>query len=565
MINRIEVRNFAVAREVTIIPGPGVTVVTGETGAGKSLVVDALHFALGGKRGREIVASGADRATVTVHLSRPDGSSLVVERAMGRSGRSALTIDGTAARLDDLETALAAPVDIHGQSEQLTILRPAVQLQALDQFANLGSARDEVAAVVRELRDVRRRLREFTADIRERERLIAQLEYELEEITAAALTENEEDALRNDHARLAGVGRLLQSASEALEALDTPAIGTAVAATSDLAAYDDSAGELADMALLLETTAADLARELGRYRDALDDDPERLASVNERLDLLARLRRKYGETLADVIVYGESASLRLRDLHAADDSVAGLEAQAAALREKASTAAAQLSDARRAAASGLVAAVASELALLGMEGAALAVAFACVDDEDGLVHTAPDYELLGPGDAPIPGDEAFPRAFTESGIDRVEFLASFNAGEAARPLGAVASGGETSRFLLALTAVLGAAREGGAVILDEVDEGVGGRAGALVGQALQRLARSHQVICITHLPQVAAFADRHLVVSKQASGSSTWSSIRVVDGDERVDELAAMLGGVTPANRESARELLREAPVSAAP
>jgi len=196
-----------------------------------------------------------------------------------------------------------------------------------------------------------------------------------------------------------------------------------------------------------------------------------------------------------------------------------------------------------------------------MSGAALFVGFGCDDDDAaGVPVSLPDYEVIGPGQEPSPsGGEAFTRAFTDSGVDRVEFLVSFNRGESPRPLGAVASGGETSRFLLALTAVLGSAAEPRTIVFDEVDEGVGGRAGALVGAALARLARRHRVLCITHLPQVAAFGDAHFVVEKHTDGARTWSEVRPLTPAERVDELAAMLGGVSEATRDAARELLAAA------
>jgi DNA repair protein RecN (Recombination protein N) len=332
-----------------------------------------------------------------------------------------------------------------------------------------------------------------------------------------------------------------------------------VRATGDIVARDPSARELAELSAVLETSSADLMRALRRYRDLVEEDPSRLAAVEERLDRIARLRRKYGDTVDEIIAHGRQAEAQLATLTGTGASLEALREREQALLVKLADRATALSRARRASAGDLVRAIAKELEHLGMSGAALSVGVACDDDPDGPPVSLPDYEIVIT-ESPLAGEgETHPRAFTESGIDRVEFLASFNPGESPRPLSSVSSGGETSRFLLALTAVLGSAPERRLIVLDEVDEGVGGRAGALVGDALARLARRHQVLCVTHLPQVAAYGDRHFVVTKRSEGGRTWSELRLVAGDDRVAELASMFGAVTEANRAAARELLAAA------
>lgn len=555
MLERIVINDFAVARSVVVTPGPALNVFTGETGAGKSLVVDALAFAFGARRGREVIASGAERASVEATLTL-GGERFVVERTIGLSGRSSGRIDGQPATLEQLQTLAERAVDIHGQSEQLAILRPAVQLATLDAYAGLEEQRRRVTALVRELREVRREVESLRRDTRERERLIDQLRFESEEIAAAALAPGEDDALRQEHSRLANATRLLEDVAGALDAIDAAPAAQVAALVQDLASRDSTASELADLAALLENTSADLTRALRRYRDSVEEDPARLTAVEERLDLIARLRRKYGDTVEDILAYGHDAESRLAALTGTGASLESLEAREQQLQKGLSQEAQSLSEARRAAAGDLVRAIAAELEYLGMGGAALSVGFACEDNAEGALVTLPDYEVViterpGGGEG-----EPLPRAFTETGVDRIEFLASFNAGEAPRPLSAVASGGETSRFLLALTTVLGNDAEPRLVVLDEVDEGVGGRAGALVGAALARLVSRHQVLCITHLPQVAAFGDRHFVVAKHTEGRQTHSSIVEVEGAARIDELASMLGGITDANRAAARELM---------
>jgi len=561
VLERLSIFDFAVARSVVIEPGGGLNVFTGETGAGKSLVVDALAFVSGGRRGREVIASGAERAVVEAGF-RDGEDAYAVTRAIGLSGRTAARIDGEPVAIELLQEKTGRTVDIHGQSEQLAILKPAVQLAVLDEFAGITAQREEVGAIVRDLRRVRREARDRATDARERERLIETLRFESEEIATAGLQPGEDAVLREEQARLSTTERRREDVESALAALDVAPLGEAVRAVTDLVSRDSEAADLADLAALVETASTDLARGLRRYRDSIDEDPGRLAAIQERLDLLARLRRKYGETVDDVIAYGVRASERLSALTDIGQSLEALRAEESALLVRLSDSASALSNARRAAAATLVGAIAGELPQLGMPNASLGIGFVCEDSPDGAPVAQPDYEVVTVAQEAGLTAEAFPRAFTETGVDRVEFLASFNPGEAPRPLSAVASGGETSRFLLALTTVLGSATEPRIIVLDEVDEGVGGRAGALVGEALARLARRHQVFCVTHLPQVAAFADHHFVVSKRAEGSRTSSDVRRVEGEDRLAELASMLGGVTQANLAAARELLAAVPHS---
>jgi DNA repair protein RecN (Recombination protein N) len=554
VLERVAINDFAVARSVVVMPGPGLNVFTGETGTGKSLVVDALAFVFGARRGREVIATGAERASVEATITL-GGERLAVERTIGLSGRSSARINGQPATLDQLQSLAERAVDIHGQSEQLAILRSAVQLATLDAYAGLEEQRRRVTALVRELREVRREAEALRSDTRERERLIDQLRFESEEIAVAALVPGEAESLRQEHSRLANATRLLEDVAAALDAIDAAPAAQVTALVQDLASRDSSASELADLAALLENTTADLTRALRHYRDAVEEDPARLTAIAERLDLVARLRRKYGDTVEDILAYGRDAESRLAALTGTGASLESLEAREQQLQSDLSREAQALSEARRASAGDLVRALAAELEHLGMGGAALSVGFACEDHPEGALVILPDYEVViterpGGGEG-----EPLPRAFTETGVDRIELLASFNPGEAPRPLSAVASGGETSRFLLALTTVLGNAAEPRLVVLDEVDEGVGGRAGALVGAALARLASRHQVLCITHLPQVAAFGQRHFVVTKQVEGGATHSAVVEVEGEGRIDELASMLGGVTEENRAAARAL----------
>lgn len=556
-LEEIRVTDFGVAREVSLQLKPGLTVFTGETGAGKSLVVDALAFAFGARRGREVIATGAERATV--HVSWGNGSEHL-ERTVSRTGRATARHNGSVATNDDLLALAAQHIDVHGQSEQTAILRTSEQRDLLDAFAGTLPLRGEVGELARELRAVRRRIQSLSTDQREREREITQLRFESGEILAAGLRPGEDDEVRGESHRLANADRLLEAATAALDALADGSIGNISAAAGEISERDASATEIRDIALLFESTADDLARAIRGYRDAIDLDPERLTELSERLDVIARLKRKYGDTVDDVLAYADRALARLEELGGANESIEELEARVIGIQEELRPLVADLSAKRREAAARLVAAVGDELEALGMERANLAVGFACNDDADGIEAAVPDFEVVTRDWTPgCERPESMPRALSEYGIDRVEFLASFNPGEAARPLAAVASGGETSRFLLALSAVLSASAEPRVIVFDEVDEGVGGRAGSLVGAALRRLSERHQVLCITHLPQVAAFGDTHFRVTKTSDETRTWSEVVEVDGDARASELAAMLGGETEATLTAAGELLEAA------
>ena len=558
MIEQLTVTGFAVARDVTLAPGPGLNVITGETGAGKSIIVDALDFLFGGRHGRGVVADGAESARVRASV-QAGSESLTVERTVRLSGRTSGRIDGASAPAEQLRELGARVIDIHGQSEQLTLLRPAVQLAVLDAFGGLRARRESLSTQIRELRALRREIEAVGSDSRERERLLDQLRFEIDEIARAGLVPGEDDALRREQRRLASVERLLAASATALQALDAPPIAEAVAALEEIADGDPDARELAAQGVTLEQASADLARSLRAYRETLEDDPQRREQIEARLDVIARLRRKYGDSVTAILAYEESARERLEAIETAGSSLEELRERAAALAASAAEAAASLSLARREAATRLIAEVSAELSRLEMPGASLAAGFACEDAPDGLAVTLPDYEVVLPDAPPPSAGEPGTRAFTESGVDQMELLASFNPGGPPRPLRSVASGGETSRFLLALTTVLGAAAEPRLVVLDEVDEGVGGRAGSVVGEALRRLAERHQVLCVTHLPQVAAYGARHFVVAKGSDGASTWSDIEEVNGEPRLREIALMLGGDTPANRAAAAELLKAA------
>jgi DNA repair protein RecN (Recombination protein N) len=442
-------------------------------------------------------------------------------------------------------------VDIHGQSEHMALLRPREQLDYLDRYAAVLAERAEVARLVRELRGVREAYRRLIAEEREAARLQDMLRHELAEIEGANLREEEEDELQVQRARLQHVERLRQSALSAYEALtgteengrDQPGVvdllGTAVAACADAGKIDPvlgSEGEALNAALI---QAEESTHALRDYLDSLESDPEALEQTAERLFLIGDLKRKYGETVPEILTYAASAQRSLNEIEHRTERLEQLRVQEQQLIQQLSVAAATLSARRQAAAEQLASSVESELADLRLAGARFVVSVAQGEDAEGI---------------PLDGRTL---AVDLSGADRVEFLIAANGADEARPIARVASGGELARIALALKTVLSRVETRPTLIFDEIDVGVGGRTAPVVGEKLWAVSGAgHQVLCVTHLPQVAAFADRHFAVSR----ATAETTVTLLGTEERIEELAAMLAGTpTTASRQSARELLDRA------
>jgi DNA repair protein RecN (Recombination protein N) len=442
-------------------------------------------------------------------------------------------------------------VDIHGQSEHLSLFKVAGHVDLLDRYGGTMPRRQQVASLVGRLRAVQleeERLREARRDAARRLDL---LQYQVDEITAADLRAGEEEELEAERTVLANADRLATLAHGALaylseaeggevNALDL--LNRAAMAVGDLARIDPS------QAALLETLNSALygveeaAHDLARYGATIEADPARLATLEERLTLLQTLKRKYGETIAAVIAFGERAVAEQEELLHAEDRLEQLAAEAERLRDLIGREAATLSAARHVAAEDLARRVEGQLADLNMQRARFAIALDWREDPRGV---------------PVP-ERAARFACDDTGLDRVEFLISPNPGEALKPLARIASGGEASRLMLALKTILSEVDHTPTLIFDEVDTGVGGRSGAVVGEKLRTLGRAHQVICITHLPQVAAMGDYHLRIEKQIVNDRTRTAVFPLDEQERIEEIASMLGGtpVTNVSRQNARELL---------
>lgn len=574
MLIELTIRNFAVIKETRITLARGLNALTGETGAGKSIVIDALGAVLGARTSAEFVRSGANGAFVEAVFDisdLPDPKSvrslldefgvelepeepLVLSRDVTASGRSTARIGGrtvTAAALAQLGQLL---VDIHGQSDHLSLLRPATQLDLLDRFAGTYPLREEVTNQYRQWQALRKRVSDFDAEQRTLAQRLDLLRFQSEELGNAALRVGEDEALHQERTILANAERLIRAAAEAESTLSGDASGSVI----DAGALDRvrSAARSLDDAVQLDPSIEptltklndalfaleDVVAELRDYAERTELDPLRLEQIDERLDMLRRLKRKYGPDLADVIQHAEEIQRELESIEAGGHDIDALRADEERSRLRLAETAARLSAQRKAAAITLSERVEQAIAELNMGRANFEVRFETAADVDG-VPIANERETV---------------AIDATGFDRIAFFLAANAGEDLRPLARVASGGETARLMLALKSILSDADDTPILVFDEVDVGVGGRSGQVVGEKLWSLTDKHQAIVISHLPQIAAFADRHLLLVKDEIDARTVTTARPIEGDERIEELAAMLDGLppTPESRANASALL---------
>ena len=577
MLAELHIRNFAIIEQLHLTIGPGLNVLTGETGAGKSIIVEAVSLLLGEKADQGVIRSGAKRAQVegvfvpeadgaatlapllAEHGLEGDGDALILAREVRRGGRSVSRVNGRAVSSQLLQEIGERLVDIHGQGQHLSLLRAREHLNLLDRYAGLEEIRDRFAEHVRALRRVRQEMAALRHDERELARRMDLLAFQVSEINTAKLREGEEADLKGERNRLAnaeqltllaeGVGRALEeSAPEQPSALDL--IGKAQQHLHRLERIDPSMQPLRLELDSISEGLQELWKSLRSYRDGIEYSPQRLAQVEERLGLIHTLKRKYGDSIAEVSAFGAVAERELESITHAEERIEALEEEEELLLRSLGELGEGISSLRQAAAERLSKAVEGELTDLRMERARFGIAITQVDQPAGAYV----------------GSRRL--AFDLSGLDRVEFLVSANPGEPLRPLAKVASGGETSRLMLALRTVLSDADATATLIFDEIDAGIGGRIGFTVGKKLWRLTApssgrdaptvKHQVLCVTHLPQLAAYADTHIQVSKQVVGDRTVTAAMIMGNEARLQELAQMLGAETDAGRQSVQDMLAE-------
>lgn len=567
MLTELRIHNFAIIDKLDLRFGPGLIILTGETGAGKSIILDAVVMLLGGRADASMVRAEAETAFVegvyqlkgpereTVHdiLNREelldDPDYVTLTREVRREGRSVARVNGRTVGVALLKELGAALVDIHGQSEHLSLLDPRAHLGLLDRYAEVSKPLGEYRQTYHALLNLRRELNDLRKAQADSDRRMEILTYAAEEIEAARLKVGEDEELRRERDRLANAESLAGYAQQALAVLedgtpDAPSAGDLVGQTAQalagLARIDSAQAELSNQANLLEDTLADLVRSLRDYLEAIEFNPKRLDEAEERLDLIHRLTRKYGGSIPAVVAYGADARKQLETLTGAADRIASLTAEENKLLAQLATQGAALTARRKSAAELLGKGIEVELDDLKMASAQFGVDFQTKSDPNGV---------------PLPDGSRI--AFDQNGLDRVEFLIAPNPGEGLKPLVKIASGGETSRLMLALKNVLARADQVPSLIFDEIDQGIGGRVGMIVGQKLWNLARNHQVFCVTHLPQLAVFGEQHYQVQKVVEKGRTLTRIEKLDGDARMLELSQMLGEVGEGTLRSAHELLQ--------
>ena len=555
MIKLLHIENIAVIEKADIEFASGLNVLTGETGAGKSIVIDALTAVTGGRTSRDIIRAGADGASVTAVFSgneslewfedngvEPDeGGEIFILRKISADGKSTCRVNGTPVSASQLRELGANLLDIHGQNDGRKLLDESAHLTYLDAFGNLDNALGEYRAAYKRLREKKAEIERLSIDEGEKERRIDALKYQIEEIERAKLVPGEMDELSSRRDMLLNASKLTEAVEAAFEALyGGDSTDGAVALINDAherldraASYSENLRTLGERLLDARYTVQDISDELRDLRAELDFTPGELDELESRLDVLRRITRKYGSE-QDALEYLEKSVAELSDIEYSSDRIAKLESELSSCVQETQVLADKLSQMRKAAAVELEKRVADELSELNMPGVQFEAEFGDVSGEHGL---------------------------SGNGCDDVRFLMSSNAGQPPGRISKIASGGELSRIMLALKNVLSGEQDTGTVVFDEVDAGVSGIAAQRVGEKLAKLALRRQVLCVTHLPQIAAMADTHFEIRKSVSDGKTFTHVNALDVEGRKKEIARLSGGenITQTTLESAAEQLAAA------
>ncbi len=561
MLKELNIKNLAIIDQLRVEFAPGLNVFTGETGAGKSIVVDALSLALGERASVDLIRSGFQEAVVeaafeltsriagdvTMLLSEQGiemdpGGDLIVRRVLSSSGKNKVYINGSLANLTTLAALGANLADIHGQHEHQSLLSLERQMEMLDTFGGLEALRGEVTSEYRRLLDVRKDLAELQEGERDRAQREDLLRYQKNEIEAAQLKPGEDEELANEQKVMANSEKLAALSSmvdDMLYSSDGSVLTNlkkAIDGLNDVIAIDSSLAGARELCESGRAQIEEAAREVASYHNRGEFDPRRLEQIGDRLDLIQKLKKKYGKTIEEIIEFGAKASDALERMERSTEEIENRKSAIQEIKFGLTDKAKQLTKKRKAAARDLEKKVEAELNHLGMKKTTFTLKITQEpggDTFDGL--------KLGP-----------------QGADRVEFLISPNAGEDPRPLAKIVSGGELSRIMLALKTILVEGDGIPTLVFDEVDAGIGGAVAEEVGKKLKRVAAKRQVFCITHLPQIASMAGSHYGVAKSVKGDRTSTEVRLLDGQERIGEIARMLGGktITEATVRHAEEMI---------
>lgn len=579
MLRELHISNLAVIADATVELDPGLNCFTGQTGAGKSLIIGALEVLLGLRQPQDMLRKPAPEGRVTgvfhiaarglreqlaavTDLPLADEPELIMVRRIFESGRTGASINGHPITASMLKQVGEILVDVHGQHDAQFLLKPANQLQVLDEFGGSAPLRAEFGEAFRQRQELTAQLEELTASRTLRKQQLELYEFQAKELDEAALVAGEHEELQARHRLLSNLQKIKHDAGLAYGVLyeDEGAIvsrlKTLYAMLLDLSELDE---QLMPVTQQIKDAAANLddaAFSLRRYVDRLDLDPDELTEVTERLNLVNRLVDKYAGhagTLADVLAYRTQIGEQIDALRGQDQDYSSLGQQIAALDARLRDLGAKLTKARKKAAEKLVPLVHAQLADLGMKEAQFSVEFQGIA---GLPEPSEKTAKRPKPDTPAPLTAA--DFALSSGLEMIEFMIAPNPGQPARPLRRIASGGELSRVMLALKSILAQADRVSVLVFDEIDANVGGRMGAVIGEKLRDLAKIHQVLCITHLPQIAGFADRHITIRKAVQGDQTRTTVTQIEGDARLKELAEMIAGkdVSATSLAQARELI---------
>ncbi|MCR4399219.1 MAG: DNA repair protein RecN [Firmicutes bacterium] len=562
MLSRLRIRDFALVDSLEIEFGSGLNVLTGETGAGKSIIIDAVEMLLGGRASADCVRSGRESASVEGVFSVRDNASareyvaslgiepadeLVLSREISASGRSVARVNGKAATAGVLRELGGRLVDIHGQHEHQSLLRPETHVEVLDAFggAAVGALRTRVAGLYRDLRAADAEFRGILKGERDRARRLDILRYQHREIGSVSPRPGEDLELAEEAEVLRNAERLKQRALAAYallyeggETSATDILGSASAEVAGAAAFDPVLSPLAEAINEASEVIKEAARDLRSYAERLETNVGRLAAVEARMDAIQQLKSKYGDTIEEILRFQDECAAEIERLENSEGLAESLEKRRAALSASLGEACAELSRERRRIAPTLQSRVNAELEALGMGACAFVVGISTEEDDEGVLV------------------EGRRLAFGPNGVDRVEFLIAPNPGEPPKPLGRIASGGEMSRVMLALKSVIADVDMLPCLIFDEIDAGIGGSTAKAVGERLAMIGRRRQVLCVTHLANIACRAGTHILIWKETDGRSTRTLARAIAGPERTREIARMLGGSSETALRHATELL---------
>ena len=566
MLTELNIKNFAIIDQLRVTFGTGFNVLTGETGAGKSILVDALNLLLGGRASAEMIRTGQEEASVEAFFDLPEedvlkalnqldlkkSDGLLIRRLIHRSGKSRAYLNGSSITLHMIEELGEELINIYGQHEHQHFLDPLRHIDILDHSGNLFPLRQAFQEVFTQWSKATSELEEWMAKQRQRSDRLELLAFQSKEISRANLKPGEEEELISERGRLVHAEKLHSIAHCGAEVLYGES-GSVVERLKSILQRLREGGKM-DPALALWATAIesalfqaeDVATSLRSYGEKIHFDPRRLETVESRLDEINKLKRKYGPSLGEVLTYKEKIDQERKGLESVEEKISELANSAAALHARALSSARELSQRRKKVAEELCGKVETELSTLGMKKVRFGVRV--------------EMELPQKADEPAEAREETPR-LNEKGMDRVEFLISPNPGEDLKPLAKIASGGELSRIMLAMKRIFVEETLVRTLIFDEVDAGIGGGTAEVVGRKLKEISRQHQVFCITHLAQIASFADAHYKVSKRTQGGRTFVELRCLNEEERLEEVARMLGGlkITGKTLDHAREMLKNA------